>query len=264
MRILIVTDSHLAATASAHVANWRAVGDYARRASIDLTIHLGDITYDAINASSQLDEAQALVAQWPTPMRCIPGNHDVGDNRGTIGVPEGEWTDEPKRALFRAAFGESWWSFDADGWKVVALDAQLFGSDLPAEHAQWTWFDAVVANAAERPIAIALHKPLYEHLATDPDHHPRLVPHAARDRLLDACARADVRLVMSGHAHQYLDRVRDGVRHVWFPSCAFVIPDARQRRFGEKFVGVGVLELAPRDYRLEMAIPHGVDRNAIA
>lgn len=243
MRILLITDSHLANGASELVANWNAAARYARRWAIDLTIHLGDISFDAINTAAQLAEARALVEQWPTPIRLIPGNHDIGDNPGTHDIPEHEWLSDARRAHYLALFGEDYWAIDADGWRLIAFNAQLFGSGTPAEEAQWEWIAGEFENARSRPIVVFLHKPMFEHPATDTDHHMRYLPHAARDRLLACFASADVRLVLCGHAHQYLDRTFAGVRHVWLPSCAFIIPDSHQQRFGEKIVGVGVLEL---------------------
>ena len=243
MRILLITDSHLADGAPELVANWRAAARYAERSAIDLTIHLGDIGFDAINIPAQLDEAKALVDAWPTPMRLIPGNHDIGDCSGTRDVPEREWLTADSRARYLALFNEDRWAIDADGWRLIAFDAQLFGGGTDEEAEQWDWIASEFDRAAGKPIIVVLHKPLFENPLTDIDHHMRYVPLAARDRLLALIGLADVRLVLCGHAHQYLDRVVDGVRHVWLPSCAFIIPDAHQKRLGEKIVGVGVLEL---------------------
>ncbi|MGI9026045.1 MAG: metallophosphoesterase family protein [Burkholderiaceae bacterium] len=243
MRILLITDSHLANGAPELVANWRAASRYAERSAVDLTIHLGDISFDAINREAQLREAKALVDAWPTPMRLIPGNHDIGDNPGTRDVPAREWLTAASRARYLATFGEDRWAIDAEGWRLIAFDAQLFGSGTAEEDEQWEWINSEFHNAAGKPVIVLLHKPLFENPLTDRDHHMRYVPLAARDRLLALIATADVRLVLCGHAHQYLDRTIDGVRHVWLPSCAFIIPDPHQKRFGEKIVGVGVLEL---------------------
>ena len=259
MRLLVVTDSHLAADARAIVGNWHAAAAYALRAGIDGTIHLGDITLDAASRPEQLDEARAFVDAWPTPIRLIPGNHDVGDNRDTTGVPERSWLSPGSLARYRAAFGADWWSFAAGEWTVVGLDVQLFGSGLDAEEAQWRWLDETFADAPG-PIVCCLHKPLFENRDTDADHNLRLVPHAARNRLFERLAAHDVRLVLSGHAHQHLDRVVDDVRHVWMPSCAFVFPDSLQPRLAEKIVGVGVLELDGDDYRFDVVAPDAMRR----
>ena len=258
MRILLITDSHLADGAPNLVANWHAAARYAERSAIDLTIHLGDISFDAINTEAQLREAKALVDAWPTPMRLIPGNHDIGDNPGTLDVPAHEWLSTSSRERYLALFEEDRWTIADQGWRLIAFDAQLFGCGMPEEEEQWQWIANELDSARGEPIIMLLHKPLFENPATDSDHHMRYLPRAARDRLLALFARAHVRLVLCGHAHQYLDRTIAGIRHVWLPSCAFVIPDPHQKRFGEKIVGVGVLELDAGSYRLDVVVAEGL------
>ena len=58
-----------------------------------------------------------------------------------------------------------------------------------------------------------------------------------RRRLLELLAKAPPALVACGHVHQYRELQADGASHVWATSTAFVIPDARQPRYGVKEVG---------------------------
>jgi hypothetical protein len=44
-------------------------------------------------------------------------------------------------------------------------------------------------------------------------------------------------MVACGHVHQYRNTAVSGGRHVWAPSTAFILPDARQPRYGQKQVG---------------------------
>jgi hypothetical protein len=66
----------------------------------------------------------------------------------------------------------------------------------------------------------------------------RYVPFPARRRLTEMLRTADVRLVASGHVHQRRDFTWRGIRHLWAPSAAFVLSDARQERIGLKEVGL--------------------------
>jgi hypothetical protein len=50
-------------------------------------------------------------------------------------------------------------------------------------------------------------------------------------------------LIASGHVHQYRSTEMDGTRHVWAPSTAYFLPDARQPRYGLKEVGFVLHEL---------------------
>jgi hypothetical protein len=85
---------------------------------------------------------------------------------------------------------------------------------------------------------------LFQNSREDAAPHISYVPVAPRRRLLKLIARLDLRIVLSGHTHQYLDRIIEGVRHVWVPSTAFFLPDTIQERVGEKITGLGLLELS--------------------
>lgn len=100
-----------------------------------------------------------------------------------------------------------------------------------------------------------LHRPLARVRPDDPKHKGRYVGEAARDRLLDGPLKATLRLVNSGHTHQYLDALVGGVRHVWMPSSAFVLPDSMQARIGEKLVGIGLLVLEQETMQVDLWVP---------
>jgi 3',5'-cyclic AMP phosphodiesterase CpdA len=261
MRIIIVTDSHLASSAPAFNANWRAVREYAARSACELTVHLGDISLDAASDSSQLEAARAMGERWPTSLRFLPGNHDIGDNPPGPEHPAPQPLQRGLLERFRVVFGPDYWSIALDGWFVIGLNAQLFGGDSTLETDQWRWLGECVREAGRRPVVLMLHKPLFQNTCEDVAPHVRYVPFAPRHRLLRLVAGLDLRIVLSGHVHQYLDRVIDGVRHVWVPSTAFFLPDSIQERVGEKVTGLGLLELSGEGYRFDLVCPDGVVRN---
>jgi 3',5'-cyclic AMP phosphodiesterase CpdA len=264
MRILLVTDSHLASMAPPCNENWQAAKAFAGRAGGDLTIHLGDITLDGIADRRQHDWAVAASADWPTPLRFIPGNHDVGDNPPGPGVPAKDPLDLDLLAQYRRQFGWDYWVLDAPPWRLIALDAQLFGSGTADEAEQWRWLAARLAETEGRPLILLLHKPLFlDHPATTPTPHIRYVPPQQRRKLLDLFAPVDLRLVLSGHTHQYRDHTVGGVRHIWLPSTAFVIPDPMQDRIGEKVTGLGVLDLG-EECRFDLVCPDGMRRHSLS
>jgi hypothetical protein len=86
------------------------------------------------------------------PLRFIPGNHDLGDNPSP-GHEAAPPIAEDYRARFCRLFGEDWWSHDRDAWRLVGINAQLLGSGLDAEAAQWDFLETAFA-AARRPIAL--------------------------------------------------------------------------------------------------------------
>jgi hypothetical protein len=70
--------------------------------------------------------------------------------------------------------------------------------------------------------------------------------------------RRSLKLVASGHLHQYLDRKVAGVRHLWLPSTAYLLGDDMQSRIGEKLVGLGILDLGDGDPAFDLWCPQGM------
>jgi hypothetical protein len=164
---------------------------------------------------------------------------------------------------FRDVFGPDFWALDAGDWRLIALDAQLIGTETAAEAAQWAWVTAQAAAARARPTVLLLHKPVFQESPFDEKPHHRYVPAGPRRRLFELFASADLQAVISGHTHQYRDRRIGGVRHVWVPSTAYYLPDEIQDRIGEKVTGLGVLELEPARLQFHLVCPEGVVRNSI-
>jgi hypothetical protein len=98
----------------------------------------------------------------------------------------------------------------------------------------------------------------------DPKDKGRYVAQAARERLIDGPLKSTLRLVVSGHTHQYLDVVASNVRHVWMPSSGFVLPDPMQGRIGEKLVGIGLLDLHGDTMRFDLWCPDGMARHDLS
>ncbi|WP_233559808.1 metallophosphoesterase family protein [Oleomonas cavernae] len=126
-------------------------------------------------------------------------------------------------------FGPDRWSFRAGAWQILGLNAQLFGTGLDEEEAQFAWIEAALGTSAG-PLGVMLHKPLFRNGPADDEIHGRYVPAAPRRRLLELLARRDLRFVVAGHTHQTRQIEVDGVEHVWAPSCAFIIPTPCRRR----------------------------------
>jgi|SRR5215469_3034323 len=261
MRIALLSDSHLAAIAPACNANWQAVREYVTRCGADLTVHLGDITLDAETDPSQLEVVSAMCDAWPSSLLFLPGNHDIGDNPPAPDVPAKHPLDRELLERYRRSFGPDFWTANADGWLIIGLNAQLFGSGSAEEADQWRWLEQCINAAGRRPVILMQHKPLFQNTRDDARPHIRYVPMEPRRRLLAMLASLNLRIVFSGHTHQYLDRTFDGVRHIWIPSTSFFIPDNAQERVGEKVTGLGLLEIDGEHYRFDLVCPEGVVRH---
>ena len=244
----MVSDSHLSRRAAEAEGNWSAVVDHVQRTGPELVVHLGDLSLDGTHDEGDLDYARAQLDRLsPTPWVVVPGNHDIGDNP----IPGEDPTDhvtEERLGRWTQWVGPHWWATDVGDWRLVGVNAQLFGSGLPAEDEQWTWLEGVLAAPAtrERPLALVSHKPLQgsdQELATAPS--VRFVPAPARDRLRDLLDDVPVNpLVVSGHVHQFRSLEFDGTSHVWAPTTWAILPDSWQRTIGTKRCGVVHLELS--------------------
>lgn len=240
MRLALIADTHLSSRAPECLRNWHAAAEAIAGWQPDLTVHLGDISLDAETVGADLDEAAALVAQWPTPMRLVAGNHDMGTGSGE------EALSPDLMARCEAAFGSSRWALSRSGWTLLGINAQLLGTGGDEEAQQWQWLEerARALDPARDRCALFLHRPLLQAAADVPRTAGRYVVPEAVQRLLHGPLQPTLRLVFSGHTHQALDVQHEGVRHVWVPSTAFVIAERLQKTVGRKLVGYGLVELA--------------------
>jgi 3',5'-cyclic AMP phosphodiesterase CpdA len=260
-RLVIVSDSHLSARAPEADRNWSAVTAHTRRARPDLVIHAGDLTLDGMTDPDDLRHGRAGLDQLPVPWLAVPGNHDIGDNASPL-TPFAITVNAARRRRWLDLIGTDWWLRDIGGWDLIGLNAQLFGSGLPAEQEQWTWLRAHVApERSGRPLVLITHKPIdagADELAAAP--HYRYVPAPARDRLTELLKQRQPRLVLSGHVHQYRRLDIRGTAHTWAPTTWAVLPDEIQATFGVKRCGVLSVDLDSRGSAVTLVEPRGLQQ----
>jgi 3',5'-cyclic AMP phosphodiesterase CpdA len=241
-RIAQISDTHLSGDKPFFVGNFECVARAVNAARSDLVLNTGDISLDGANKSGDLSEALRLHRVFDGRVRFIPGNHDVGDSPEIPGSKESPITDQ-RRQAFISVFGQDWWSFDVPGWRIVALNAQLFGSGLSADDEQIAFVERVVGEADTRKIVLFIHKPLFDQHDSEEVLGGRFLPPASRSRLWQAFGDRRPALIASGHVHQYRSTQSESVHCVWAPSAAYFIPDSRQPRYGLKQVGFVMHEL---------------------
>jgi len=197
----------------------------------------------------------------------VPGNHDVGDNPNQYSQQEGQWINATRLANFRAVFGADHWLISAGHWRLIGLNAQLFGRGGDAEQQQFEWLSHALSALNDRtheqpnPIGVLLHKPLFRQHARLEDSSGRYLLLEVRTKLLNMLEDFDVRFVLSGHTHQSRSIDVDGVQHIWAPSTSFCIPDAVQEPIGQKMVGVMTLTLTDDQHHVEVHEVRGLERH---
>ena len=244
-RLLFVADTHLSKRAPEANANWSAVARYAAETRPDLVIHLGDVTLDGARAQDDIRHARAWLDLVDAPWRAVPGNHDVGDNPWP-GAPDHTTIDGPRRQRWLDTIGADWWSVHLGSWTLLAINAQLLGTNSGAELEQWNWLRGRCEAIGDRHVAFVTHKPLTaddDELSTAPAY--RFIPPHARARLETVLDPLDAPIVFSGHVHQARDLTIGIRRHVWAPTTWATLPEDVQPTLGQK--RCGALSVSLRD-----------------
>jgi 3',5'-cyclic AMP phosphodiesterase CpdA len=240
-RVIIVSDSHLSPLAAEAGRNWSAVVRHVDEVHPDLVVHVGDLSLDGQHHPDDLRHARRELDRLGVPWVAVPGNHDIGDNP-VVGDDPDEAVTVDRRSRWLEHVGDDHWVVELGAWRLLGLDAQLFGTGLDAESEQWDFLSAELTRSP-RSILIS-HKPVTAadaELATAPAY--RFVPAPGRGRLAERLDGGGVEVVVSGHVHQYRSFRHGSQRHVWAPTCWAVLPETMQASIGAKRCGILALEL---------------------
>jgi 3',5'-cyclic AMP phosphodiesterase CpdA len=219
-RIAFLSDLHLSPTHGFFWDNFRRARDAALACGADSVVVCGDLCINGPDSDEEMAFAQRALAGWPVPVLALPGNHDVGDE--PPGQDPAQLIDAARLARWDAAFGGDRFAIEAGEWRLIGMNAQLWGSGLPREAEQEAWLAAELDAAAGRPVAVVLHKPLFLERAEECAPTIASLNPAPRARLLARLAAAGVRLAISGHLHAARDAEIAGLRHLWLPATAFL------------------------------------------
>lgn len=254
MKIIFVSDTHLTARSPAFNQNWHLVANWIIGQQPDHVVHLGDITADGIDYPEELALARPMFDALGCPVSFVPGNHDIGDNPMAPGAKTKQPLNLERLRQYELLFGSACWTVNHNRWRLVGINAELFGTDTAQEIQQFDWISEQL-RGHRGPVGLFLHKPLFRDGSADTEVHARYVPLAPRAQLLQRLALADLRFVVSGHAHQTRRFIADGVEHAWAPSTAFLLPDLIQERIGDKVLGMLTLELNDSDHQFDLVTP---------
>jgi len=245
-RIGLLSDVHLSRARPWFHANWELLlAELARAPAPDIFIITGDCALDAPVREDDLAFAREQFDRLPAPWHALPGNHDIGACH-----PEGAGealVSEVLLSAWRRHFGADFWVLDVPGWRLIALNSLIPGSNLPAEHAQAAFLEDAISTAGARRVAIFTHKPLCLHDVTETANSAACWRPQTRELLQRHAREGRVALIISGHLHESRDRIIAGARHIWLPGLAFVIDMPSEWRMvmgGRKRVGHATLELA--------------------
>jgi 3',5'-cyclic AMP phosphodiesterase CpdA len=167
------------------VSNFEAMARIIGARSPDLVVNAGDIAFNGADVEDDLAYARACHAALDAAVRAVPGNHDVGDNPWGLGV-EQPITDT-RLERYRRHFGDDFWSVDVASWHFVGANAQLFGSGLAVEEAQWSCL-ASGGRHGQRPAGGAVRAQAAVQRASGRDRRQPAVRHAGQSPSPRRCA----------------------------------------------------------------------------
>lgn len=246
--VLQISDTHLSQRVPRFNANWAAAARAIAGQPAELIVHTGDAALDGPDHDADLDFAAfalraGIGAEGPR-LRCVPGNHDVGD-RAVI-APHQPTTDA-RVAAHAAALGACSWVDDAPGWRLVGINTQVLGTGTAAEAAQGEMLAEASLTLGDRLLALFMHKPPFLDHPDEPEGGYWTVPPGERGTLAPLLLHPRLRLVASGHLHVQRLARRGAVMHAWSPATSFMVgptlmPDTHggERRLGmlrHRFLG---------------------------
>jgi 3',5'-cyclic AMP phosphodiesterase CpdA len=252
-RLTQISDTHLARRLQQLTDNFRRVGEHIDATRPDLVINSGDLAFDAPTSRDDLLFAKALHDALPVPCRHLPGNHDIGDNPTAVSPAPKQPATEQHRLNYLAVIGEDRWRFDEAGWCFIGLNSLIMNTGIESEAGQFDWLASELGRVNGRPVALFLHKPLFQAAPDDPETAEtavRYVPQPRRKDLIEMFAAVDLRLVASGHIHQRRDFSFGHTRHVWAPSAGFTLPERIQPIIGTKEVGLVEYRFRPDSFEV--------------
>jgi 3',5'-cyclic AMP phosphodiesterase CpdA len=258
-RIVQISDTHLSAQKAHFASNWAPLAGWVRQQRPDLIVHSGDVTLDGAGVEADMEYCRELLPELGSTVLCLPGNHDVGDAHDRY-----QPADRARVERWRRHFGPDYWHHDIEGWRLIGLDAMIFGTDDGIEAEQRRWLETAMSQADGRRIAWFLHKPLFLETPDEPDTGYWSVKPRPRADLLSIVHEYRVALVASGHVHTRHATSVDGVQYVWCPAGAFVCGPVTQPTMpGERVLGAVLYEFDPDSFTFSFADINGLTHHCI-
>ena len=167
------------------------------------TLFGGDNANQPVSDARYRHCAHDFMRRFPGPRYAIPGNHDVGS---TVG-----WHHHDPMQLAAACADfrrdwDDWWVLEAAGFRILGINSQIFGSNLPSEAAQSQWLRTELAKPSVYLRAVFAHTPPYlkspQDDFADGSEQMCLRPQA-RWPLLGILNESPPDLLITAHAHRF-------------------------------------------------------------
>lgn len=233
-RLVQLTDSHLFGDPSRRLqgmdtrASFDAVVDLVRaeRPEIDLILGTGDVAQDSSDTAYRYfyDAALSLCDD----MVWIPGNHDEASIMNAL-----DFGQECNRKVV-----------DNDHWRIILLDSSVSKSVYGfLEPDELSFLEESLSTAGDRHVLITLHHhPIPSECVWLDNHNLKNTDdfHALVARF------PQIKAILWGHIHQYVDKTINGIRYLATPStCIQFAPQQVDFKLDDAPPGYRWLDLHP-------------------
>jgi 3',5'-cyclic AMP phosphodiesterase CpdA len=215
---------------------------------VDFVLHTGDVMTDGETLEEYLS-ATEVFQQLRCPIYYVPGNHDDPPTLRQL-MPNVHYDHDTMDYVV-----------ERNGVRILCLDSRSYGIDHAGGFSdeQFAWVRKQLAVTQNQPTILALHHPP---LGMGGDQVAEL-GFARGDELHAAIKQSGARVdvVLSGHVHQPVDTIQDGVLYMtvqspFFPPGDFPVVNSREF---EPQVRPGfnvVIVTSTRTYIRHYAYPH--------
>lgn len=231
-----ISDAHLSNRNTYFDDAWAALSGELSRREPELVVSTGDVSLDAPDFADDMMDAGRRHAALGFALHAVPGNHDVGEPP-LQDVRNQAVCDRTLKA-FRDALGPDFWMEDRKGWRLIGMNSQIVHSGHPDEARQLAFLRQAVETAGSQKLALFTHKPFELQPGQTPPEGYWTIHRDARDTYRFLLDDERLRLIASGHLHEYRALRAGNVLHVWGPSTAFLVDDEiHASNGGERLLG---------------------------
>lgn len=182
--------------------------------------HDGDAV--AIHRPEYRDVARQLMDRFPQPWFAVPGNHDVGS---CVGWHHHDTVQlSTAGAAFAETFGPANWTLEQARFRIIAVNNQIFGADIPDACKQAEWLADELAVESDLLRTVLFHTPPYLETPNDDfdDGSEMMCLHpAARKPLLDVLHQNPPQLLVMAHARRFWQKRGPNWGWLGLPATAF-------------------------------------------
>jgi len=221
--IALLSDPHVVHTNEhdgPYEKNFEKAITQVNKANVDFVLITGDLSNGG--KPDQLREFRYRTKKLSAPVYYVPGNHDVG-HKFNSGKPTGTITIDTLKTYERV-MGPSFFAKDEHGIRIIGVDSSLFGSGFQREREQWKFLETELAKTNDTPKILFMHYPTFVTKADEKGGGYWNIEPEQRQRLLDLCKRAKVKMILSGHLHKALRNEYEGIPLVTTPAISFAFP----------------------------------------